>query len=91
MPLHRDGAGDERGVAGPLCRQPAAGGAAGPLFHPPRQKKSSNALIGTSKAHGKMSTQALNSDKLRLGLLDILLGPARLDEELRRQDGGQPA
>jgi type I restriction enzyme R subunit len=30
-----------------------------------------------------MSTQALNSDKIKRGLLDILLGPAKLYETLR--------
>ena len=50
-----------------------------------------NAIIGAFEAHGKMSTQALNSEKVRHGLLDILLGPARLYEELRKQDSGEAA
>jgi type I restriction enzyme R subunit len=50
-----------------------------------------NAIIGAFEAHGKMSTQALNSDKVRLGLLDILLGPAKLYKDLRKQGDGEAA
>ena len=34
-------------------------------------------------AHQTMSTQALNSERVRHGLTDILLGPAQLYEALR--------
>ena len=47
-----------------------------------------SAIIGAFESHGSMSTQALNSDKVRLGLLDILLGPAGLYEALRKRDEG---
>jgi type I restriction enzyme R subunit len=50
-----------------------------------------DAIIGAFEAHGKMSTQALNSDKVRGGLLDVLLGPGRLYEELRRKGEGEAA
>ena len=50
-----------------------------------------DAIIGAFEAHGKMSTQALNSDKVRGGLMEILLGPGRLYEDLRRGDGNEAA
>jgi type I restriction enzyme, R subunit len=34
-------------------------------------------------AHSEMSKQALESDKVRSGLKDVLLGPAQLYEALR--------
>ncbi|WP_193213291.1 type I restriction endonuclease subunit R [Luteolibacter marinus] len=49
------------------------------------------AIIGAFESHGTMSKQALNSEKVRHGLMDILLGPARLYEDLRRQDGDEAA
>jgi type I restriction enzyme, R subunit len=42
-----------------------------------------NAIISALDAHTTMSTQALNSDSIREGLKDILLGPANLYEKLR--------
>lgn len=42
-----------------------------------------NAIIDAFAAHEAMSKQALNSDKVRAGLKDILLGPAQLYEALR--------
>jgi type I restriction enzyme R subunit len=35
-----------------------------------------------------MSTQALDSERVRKGLKDILLGPAQLYEALRLRGGG---
>ena len=37
------------------------------------------------EAHTVMSTQALNSESVRDGLKDVLLGPARLYETLRER------
>lgn len=44
-----------------------------------------DAIIDAFDAHAVMSKQALESDKVRDGLRDILLGPAQLYESLRRQ------
>ena len=44
-----------------------------------------NAIMDALAAHQTMSRQALDSDKVRRGLKDILLGPARLWESLRSQ------
>ena len=44
-----------------------------------------NAIMDALAAHSTMSTQALNSEKVRQGLQDVLLGPAKLYEELREQ------
>jgi type I restriction enzyme R subunit len=46
-------------------------------------KALTDAIIDAMDAHNTMSTQALNSDKIKKGLLDILLGPAKLYETLR--------
>ncbi|MDD3762394.1 MAG: type I restriction endonuclease [Nevskiales bacterium] len=42
-----------------------------------------NAIMDALSAHTTMSKQALDSEKVRQGLKDILLGPARLYEALR--------
>jgi len=42
-----------------------------------------NAIMDALTAHSAMSKQALASDKVRAGLLDILLGPGQLYEALR--------
>ena len=42
-----------------------------------------NAIIDAFAAHSTMSKQALDSEKVRNGLRDILLGPAQLYEALR--------
>ncbi len=48
-----------------------------------------NAIMDAFAAHSTMSKQALDSEKVRSGLRDILLGPAQLYEALReRADGG---
>jgi len=44
-----------------------------------------NAIMDALTAHGTMSKQALDSDRVRGGLKDILLGPAQLYESLRQQ------
>jgi type I restriction enzyme R subunit len=44
-----------------------------------------NAIMDAFAAHGTMSKQALDSEKVRSGLKDILLGPAQLYEALRAQ------
>jgi len=42
-----------------------------------------NAIIGALEAHTTMSKQALDSEAVRSGLKDVLLGPAQLYETLR--------
>lgn len=42
-----------------------------------------NAIMDALTAHNTMSKQALDSEKVRAGLRDILLGPAKLYESLR--------
>lgn len=44
-----------------------------------------NAIIDAFEAHSAMSKQALDSEKVRGGLREILLGPARLYEALRER------
>ena len=44
-----------------------------------------NAIIDAFEAHGTMSKQALDSEKVRQGLKHILLGPAELYEALRQR------
>jgi type I restriction enzyme R subunit len=46
-----------------------------------------NAIIDAFEAHSAMSKQALDSEKVRSGLREILLGPARLYEALRERSG----
>jgi type I restriction enzyme R subunit len=43
-----------------------------------------DAIIDAMAAHESMSSQALNSAKVREGLRDVLLGPGQLYEELRK-------
>ena len=45
-----------------------------------------NAIIGALEAHTAMSSQALDSERVRDGLKDVLLGPAQLYETLRRDN-----
>lgn len=45
-----------------------------------------NAIIDAYAAHSAMSRQALDSEQVRSGLREILLGPARLYEALREQN-----
>ena len=44
-----------------------------------------NAVMDAFDAHTKMSKQALDSEIVRVGLKDVLLGPGRLYEALREQ------
>ncbi|ALG69997.1 Type I site-specific restriction-modification system, R (restriction) subunit and related helicase [Azospirillum thiophilum] len=46
-----------------------------------------NAIMDAFAAHTSMSKQALNSEKVRHGLKDILLGPGQLYEALRSHGG----
>lgn len=46
-----------------------------------------NAIIDAFAAHTTMSKQALDSERVRSGLQDILLGPAQLYEALRERSG----
>lgn len=47
-----------------------------------------HAIMDALEAHSSMSTQALNSERIREGLKDTLLGPAQLYESLRAKAGG---
>jgi type I restriction enzyme R subunit len=49
-----------------------------------------NAIMDAFAAHTSMSKQALDSEKVRDGLRDILLGPAKLYEALRSQGAKEP-
>jgi len=49
-----------------------------------------NAIMDALSAHTTMSTQALDSEKVRGGLKDILLGPAKLYESLRERSETRP-
>lgn len=44
-----------------------------------------NAVMNALSAHTTMSKQALDSEKVRSGLKDVLLGPAKLYESLRQR------
>ena len=46
-----------------------------------------NAIMDALDAHSTMSRQALDSERVRAGLKDVLLGPAQLYEALRQQAG----
>jgi type I restriction enzyme R subunit len=48
------------------------------------QKEIMNAVMEALEAHTAMSSQALDSQRVRDGLKDVLLGPAQLYETLRR-------
>ena len=50
-----------------------------------------NAIMDAFAAHSTMSKQALDSEKVRSGLQDILLGPAQLYELLRGRSEGRPS
>jgi type I restriction enzyme R subunit len=50
---------------------------------PDLSKELLNAIMDALSAHSTMSRQALNSEKVKDGLKDILLGPANLYEALR--------
>ena len=46
-----------------------------------------NAIMDALAAHTSMSKQALQSERVREGLKDVLLGPAQLYEALREKGG----
>ena len=48
-----------------------------------------NAVMDALTAHSTMSKQAIDSEKVREGLKDVLLGPAQLYEALRDKAGEQ--
>jgi len=48
-----------------------------------------NAIMDALAAHNTMSKQALESERVRSGLRDILLGPAQLYESLRSRAGDE--
>ena len=48
-----------------------------------------NAIMDALAAHSTMSKQALDSERVREGLKDVLLGPAQLYEALREKAGQQ--
>ncbi len=48
-----------------------------------------NAIMDALGAHNTMSKQALESERVRNGLRDILLGPAQLYESLRERSGAE--
>lgn len=48
-----------------------------------------NAIMDALAAHNTMSKQALESERVRAGLKDILLGPAQLYEALRERSGNE--
>ncbi|MDP2025699.1 type I restriction endonuclease subunit R [Sulfuriferula sp.] len=50
---------------------------------PDLAKEIMNAIMDALAAHGTMSKQALDSERVRNGLKDVLLGPAQLYESLR--------
>jgi type I restriction enzyme R subunit len=55
---------------------------------PDLQHELTSAIISALDAHTLMSTQALNSDVVRAGILDILLNHAQLHEALRKRAAG---
>lgn len=52
---------------------------------PDLQSEILNAIMLALDAHTEMSTQALNSQAIRKGLLEILIGPSKLYESLQKQ------
>ena len=52
---------------------------------PDLRQEITNAIIEALDAHQEMSTQALNSETVREGLKDILIGPSRLYERLNKK------
>ncbi|MHB1247836.1 MAG: type I restriction endonuclease subunit R [Polaromonas sp.] len=56
---------------------------------PDLAKEIMNAIMDALAAHGTMSKQALDSERVRNGLKDVLLGPAQLYESLRGRGEGE--
>ncbi|WMJ08138.1 type I restriction endonuclease subunit R [Nitrosomonas sp. sh817] len=57
---------------------------------PDLAKELMNAIMDAFAAHSTMSKQALDSEKVRNGMQEILLGPAQLYEKLRERSKLQP-
>jgi type I restriction enzyme R subunit len=57
---------------------------------PDLAKELMNAIMDAFAAHSTMSKQALDSEKVRNGMQEILLGPAQLYEKLRERSNAQP-
>jgi type I restriction enzyme R subunit len=73
----------------PTLRQQAANNSKEQFANSPDLKNElMNAIMGALDAHTSMSTQALNSETVRLGMKDILLNYAQLYESLRGQVAG---
>jgi type I restriction enzyme R subunit len=73
----------------PTLRQQAANNSKEQFANSPDLKNElMNAIMGALDAHTSMSTQALNSETVRLGMKDILLNYAQLYEALRGQVAG---
>ena len=69
-------------------REQAASNSKEQFAHSPDFAKAlMDAIMEAYEAHTTMSTQALNSPRVREGLKDILLGPAQLYEALRERAG----
>ncbi len=54
---------------------------------PDLDRELTNAIMGAMDAHALMSTQALNSPAVQLGIKEILLNYSKLYEELRKRAG----
>ena len=57
---------------------------------PDLAKELLNAIMDALEAHTSMSNQALNSERVREGLKDVLLGPGQLYEALRERSQRPP-
>jgi type I restriction enzyme R subunit len=68
-----------------LVRQAASNSKEQFASSPDLGKALMDAIIDAFEAHQTMSSQALGSERVREGLRDILLGPARLYEALRQK------
>jgi hypothetical protein len=62
-----------------VCRERQVGVVNSPTL----SKEIMNAVMDALAAHTTMSKQAIDSEKVREGLKDVLLGPAQLYEALR--------
>jgi type I restriction enzyme R subunit len=56
---------------------------------PDLAQRSVNAILDAFAAHSSLNKQAVDPERVRDGLKDILLGPARLYETLREQWGAE--
>ena len=58
---------------------------------PTLSKRIMNAVMDALAAHTTMSKQAIDSQRVREGLKDVLLGPGQLNEALRERADGTTA